>query len=154
MLPLAGASVRSVLLRKSRKPLPAAQPTRLPPVSPCPKHTTAEADNVEPQSCELVLCPRVEQAFSLIGKRWTGQLIALLLLRDARFSELARAIPGLSERMLAERLKELEEHGLVNRTVDPGPPVRVLYGLTRSGHELEPAIAKLREWAEGHSSTS
>ena len=74
-------------------------------------------------------------------------MVDLLLQRPARFSELARAVPGLSERVLGERLRELEVAGVVQRTVDPGPPITVTYALTELGAQLEPAMAALRTWA-------
>lgn len=95
----------------------------------------------------LQLCERAARVFELLGKRWNGLIIDLLLQRPARFSELARAIPGLSERVLGERLRELEEAGLVERVVDPGPPIAVTYSLTPLGAELEPAMGALRDWA-------
>ena len=85
--------------------------------------------------------------FALLGKRWSGLILDLLLQRPARFSELARAVPGLSERVLGERLRELEDARLVERTVDPGPPIAVTYALTEPGDALGPAMAALREWA-------
>jgi len=96
---------------------------------------------------ELELCARATRVFALLGKRWSGLLIDLLLQRPARFSELARAVPGLSERVLGERLRELEEAGLVERRVDTGPPISVTYLLTPLGEELEPAMRELRDWA-------
>ena len=99
-------------------------------------------------SAALELCPRVEAGFKLLGKRWSGLIITLLLQRDARFTELARAIPGISERVLAERLRELEAEDVVSRTVEPGPPVRVTYGLTEAGRALAPAIDALRDWSD------
>ena len=96
---------------------------------------------------ELELCDRAARVFELLGKRWSGLLVDLLLQRPARYSELARAVPGLSERVLGERLRELEEAGLVERTVDPGPPIAVTYRLTPLGAELEPAMGALRDWA-------
>jgi len=96
---------------------------------------------------DLELCERAARVFELLGKRWSGLLIDLLLQRPARFSELARAVPGLSERVLGERLRELEEAGLVERRVDPGPPITVTYLLTPLGAELEPAMGALRDWA-------
>lgn len=95
---------------------------------------------------DLASCPRIEAGFALLGKRWTGMVVAVLLQRDARFSELAHAIPGISERMLAERLRELEEAGIVEREVDAGPPVRVSYALTERGRGLEPVIDAIRDW--------
>ena len=105
-------------------------------------------DNTNCPPPELVLCPRISEVFGLIGKRWNGQIIALLLQREARFSELAHTIEGISERMLSERLRELEEGGIVKRNVEPGPPVRVTYALTVSGRALEPSMTALRAWAE------
>ena len=96
---------------------------------------------------DLELCERAALVFALLGKRWTGLVIDLLLQRPARFSELARAVPGLSERVLGERLRELEEAGVVERRVDPGPPISVTYRLTPLGEGLEPSMRELREWA-------
>ncbi|MDP8943353.1 MAG: helix-turn-helix transcriptional regulator [Actinomycetota bacterium] len=96
----------------------------------------------------LRACGHVDRVFALLGKRWTGLLIDLLLQRPARYSELARAVPALSERVLAERLRELEEAGLVERLVDPGPPISVTYRLTANGERLGPAMEALRDWAQ------
>ncbi len=95
----------------------------------------------------LELCERAACIFGLLGKRWSGLVVDLLLQRPARFSELARAVPGLSERVLGERLRELEEAGVVERTVSTGPPITVTYSLSDLGAELEPAMAELRAWA-------
>jgi DNA-binding HxlR family transcriptional regulator len=65
-----------------------------------------------------------------------------------RFSEIAQAVPELSDRLLSERMKELERRGIVARTVHPGPPLRVEYSLSTMGHELEPALSELQRWAE------
>lgn len=93
-------------------------------------------------------CPHYHEAVELIGRRWTGAILAILLQGGAlRFSELAAAVPELSDRMLSDRLKELESHHLVERTVYPGPPVRVQYALTLKGQELAPALAELKRWA-------
>ena len=108
-------------------------------------------DNINCPPPDLALCPRISEVFGLIGKRWNGQIIALLLQREARFSELAHTIDGISERMLSERLRELEDGGIVERSVDAGPPVRVTYALTASGRGLEPAMIALRAWAEHQS---
>jgi DNA-binding HxlR family transcriptional regulator len=83
----------------------------------------------------------------LIGKRWTGAIICALTERPLRFCELAQAVPGLSDRLLSQRLRELEEEGLVEREVKVGSPVRVVYSLSPAGAELRPAIAELRSWA-------
>ena len=97
---------------------------------------------------EVQACRYVERVFAVLGKRWNGLLIDLLLQRPARFSELARALPALSERVLADRLRALEAEGLVEREVDPGPPVAVTYRLTPAGERLGPAMEALRDWAK------
>ncbi len=84
----------------------------------------------------------------LLGRRWTPQILAMLVQRPARFSELARAVPGMSERVMSCRLQELIEAGLVERVVDPGPPVATTYRLTPDGERLRPAMEALIAWAE------
>ena len=93
-------------------------------------------------------CPFYHEAVELIGRRWTGAIVAVLLDHGPlRFSEIGQAVPELSDRLLSERMKELEARGLVARNVEPGPPVRVTYELTAMGHELQPALDELRSWA-------
>jgi DNA-binding HxlR family transcriptional regulator len=88
-----------------------------------------------------------QRAIELIGKRWTGAVIRALLARPERFNALLMGIPGSSDRVLTERLRELEAAGLVARHVDPGPPVRVTYRLTDRGRELAPVVAAIDAWA-------
>jgi DNA-binding HxlR family transcriptional regulator len=92
-------------------------------------------------------CPRFHRAVELIGRRWTGAIVRVLLQGPRRFSELAGAVPGISERLLAQRLRELEAEGLVVRRVLPGPPVGVEYELTCAGHELEGVVTAVADWA-------
>ena len=93
-------------------------------------------------------CPFYHEAVELIGRRWTGAIVAVLIDHGPlRFSEIAQAVPELSDRLLSERMKELEARGLVARHVEEGPPVRVTYELTAMGHELQPALDELRSWA-------
>jgi DNA-binding HxlR family transcriptional regulator len=92
-------------------------------------------------------CPRFHHAVELIGRRWTGAIVRVLLQGPRRFSELAGAVPGMSERLLAQRLRELEAEGLVVRRVLHGPPVGVEYELTHAGHELQAVVTALAEWA-------
>ena len=92
----------------------------------------------------------ITRVFQLLGKRWTGPIVAVLIEQSANFAALRRAIPGLSERMLSDRLTELGAAGLVVREVDEGPPLRVCYRLTESGAALEPALKELGEWAKVH----
>jgi len=101
----------------------------------------------EPPAC---VCPHFHAAIELIGKRWTGAIVCALTGQPLRFGELTKAVPGLSDRLLSRRLRELEEEGLVEREVEPGSPVRVTYSLTEAGAGLQPAIAELKAWASRH----
>jgi DNA-binding HxlR family transcriptional regulator len=92
-------------------------------------------------------CPYYHEAVELVGRRWTGAILQVLMDGPMRFSEIAQSIPELSDRLLSERMKELEARGMVQRTVISGPPLRVQYELSRMGHELEPALAALGSWA-------
>jgi DNA-binding HxlR family transcriptional regulator len=94
------------------------------------------------------VCPHFHAAIELIGKRWTGAIVCALTEGSLRFGELAKAVPGLSDRLLSRRLRELEEEGLVERAVEAGSPVRVTYSLTAAGQELRPAIVELKAWAK------
>jgi DNA-binding HxlR family transcriptional regulator len=88
-----------------------------------------------------------QRAIELIGRRWSGAVIRALLPGPARFNRLLEGIPDISDRMLAERLGELERAGLVDRLVDPGPPIRVSYRLTERGLELRPVVGAIDVWA-------
>jgi DNA-binding HxlR family transcriptional regulator len=93
-------------------------------------------------------CPYYHEAVELIGRRWTGAIVSVLIHRTTlRFGEIANAVPELSDRLLSERMKELEARGVVRRTVRPGRPVRVEYALTEMGRELAPAVHELERWA-------
>ena len=90
------------------------------------------------------------RAFDLLGKRWTGVLLGTLSGGPAGFRALARAVDGISDSMLAERLGELSDAGLVTRTVTQGPPLSVTYTLTDAGRALLPALEQITRWAEHH----
>nr|WP_307815421.1 helix-turn-helix domain-containing protein [Streptomyces sp. 7-21] len=90
----------------------------------------------------------LHRVFRLLGKRWTGLLLAALMSGPGYFTELRRAVPGISERMLSDRLTELADLGLLTREVEPGPPLRVSYRLTPAGEGLRPSLAELTRWAE------
>jgi DNA-binding HxlR family transcriptional regulator len=92
-------------------------------------------------------CPLYHEAVELVGRRWTGAILRVLMDGPLRFSEIAQAVPELSDRLLSERMKELEARGIVVRTVHSGPPLRVEYELSRMGRELEPALSELGRWA-------
>lgn len=90
------------------------------------------------------------QVFGLLGKRWSGMVVGVLLERPARFGEISRAIPGITEGMLSSRLSELQEIGLVEREVLAGPPIASVYRLTGRGEALRPALLALGDWAHKH----
>jgi DNA-binding HxlR family transcriptional regulator len=88
--------------------------------------------------------------FTLLGKRWTGVIIGVLLERPARFAEIARAIPTITEAMLSARLTELRDAGILTREVIDGPPLGSVYRLTDRGQALRPALLALGQWAEAY----
>ena len=92
----------------------------------------------------------VTLAFSVLGKRWNGMIIATLGSGPATFVTLRRAVGGISDTVLSDRLAELTQSGLLARTVDAGPPVTVSYSLTKSGEELLPILSQLGTWASEH----
>jgi DNA-binding HxlR family transcriptional regulator len=112
--------------------------------TPAPRTGPGQVPGVPP-GC---VCPDFHAAIELIGKRWTGAIVSALTERPMRFGELRKAIPGLSDRLLSQRLRELEEEGLVGREVEAGTPVRVTYSLTQVGEDLGPALAELKSWAK------
>src|SRR2546426_9189502 len=93
------------------------------------------------------ICPKYEQAIQLLGKRWTGLLLYTLLEGPKRFCELTSTVEGLSDRVLSDRLRELELEGVVERVVYPQIPVRVEYKLTDKGRALEPVVLEIQKWA-------
>ncbi len=108
-------------------------------------------DNREREECTVHLsafCPTYHHAIELIGRRWTGAILRAMLAGEARFSDIAAAVPGLSDRLLSGRLKELEAEGIVRRTVVASTPVRVDYALTEKGQALSEVIVAVSTWAE------
>ncbi len=95
-------------------------------------------------------CRLYHRAVELVGKRWTGAILLVLLDWPLRFSEIRQLVPDLSDRLLSERLKELEAEEIVDRRVLDGSPVRVEYGLTEKGMALEPAVRALKAWANSY----
>jgi DNA-binding HxlR family transcriptional regulator len=93
-------------------------------------------------------CPEFHQAIELIGRRWTGMVVRSMLNGAARFCDIAVAVPNMSDKMLAKRLKELESQGIISRTVTADTPVRVDYGLTAKGRALEGVIEAMGKWAD------
>lgn len=93
------------------------------------------------------VCPLYHHAVELVGRRWTGAILMVLLQGSSRFTDIIHAVPGLSDRLLSERLKELEAEGIVTRTVHPEMPVRIEYRLTDKGHDLSGVAEAVTEWA-------
>lgn len=94
------------------------------------------------------LCPRFQAAVDLLGKRWTPLIVQILLAGPRRYSELSATLGVMSEKMLTERLREMEARGVVERRVLPDGPVRVEYRLTEKGRALGRVIGSLEKWAE------
>lgn len=94
------------------------------------------------------VCEHFQRAAELMGKRWNPQIVLALLSGAARFTDLRTAVPGLSDHLLSERLKELEAAGIVTRTVTPTMPVKIAYGLTERGQDLDGVMGALAAWAE------
>ncbi len=97
---------------------------------------------------ESSFCPRFHHAVELIGRRWSGAILRAMLGGVTRFTDLTQAIPGLSDRMLSERLKELEAEGIVHRLVFAETPVRIEYQVTEKGRALADVVSAIGTWAE------
>ncbi|ADC49874.1 MULTISPECIES: winged helix-turn-helix transcriptional regulator [Alkalihalophilus] len=94
------------------------------------------------------MCPKYEHAAELLGKKWTGLIIRVLLDGPKRFKEIKKQIPYMSDRILTERMKELEQLEIISRNVYPETPVRIEYELTEKGLDLEPVIHSIQTWGE------
>lgn len=107
------------------------------------------ADNARAHgsAAPAAVCPDFHDAIELIGRRWAGAILWALGESPHYFAELTAAVPGLSDRLLSRRLRELEAAGLVERSVEEGSPARVCYTLTRRGEALVPVMGDLRDWA-------
>ena len=112
-----------------------------------PAHRRTAVATLDPPD-EAHCCPYLHEAVELIGKRWSGAIIVVLIDGGPlRFSEIAQTIPQLSDRLLSERMKELEARGIVERRVHPESPARVEYALTDMGWELAPTLEQLKSWS-------
>jgi DNA-binding HxlR family transcriptional regulator len=94
------------------------------------------------------VCDRFHGAVELIGARWNGAILRSLFEGNQRYCDIRSAVPGVSDTMLAHRLRDLEERGLVNRLVTAGPPTRVDYRLTQMGTELWPVLEAISAWSQ------
>ncbi|MEJ7761670.1 MAG: helix-turn-helix domain-containing protein [Thermomicrobiales bacterium] len=109
---------------------------------------TAHVVDVAGHDVTGAFCPVYSRAIEVIGRRWTGAILRALLSGATRFTDITTVIPGLSDRLLSERLKELEAEGIVTRGVTPSHPVRIEYGLTAKGYALNEVILAVSTWAE------
>jgi DNA-binding HxlR family transcriptional regulator len=107
----------------------------------------AVSDSVEVVIDPAVMCPKYQKAAEMLARRWTVLIVRMLLGEPRRFSELRSVVPGVSDRILSERLKELESEGIVLREVYPETPVRILYSLTEKGRDLDRVVQEIQRWA-------
>jgi DNA-binding HxlR family transcriptional regulator len=110
--------------------------------------TTNPTEQTIPTDMTHTCCPRYEHAIQILGKRWTGLLLNALMDGPRRFCELTTVVEGLSDRVLSDRLRELEMEGILQRVVYPQIPVRVEYQLTEKGRALRPVIEAIHTWAK------
>jgi DNA-binding HxlR family transcriptional regulator len=94
-----------------------------------------------------LICPRFEKAMGILSQRWTGLVIYQLLSGPQRFTTIETSI-GITGRVLSERLKDLENQGIVKREVFPETPVRIEYSLTEKGLSLEPLLRDIEKWSQ------
>src|SRR3954471_16034123 len=109
---------------------------------------SAQAERQSEAAARPTCCHKYHSAVELIGKRWTGAILSVLMDGPLRFSEVKVLVPDLSDRLLSERLKELEAESIVERRVSGDLPARVDYALTGKGRALEPAVRALKDWAQ------
>ncbi len=108
------------------------------------------AATVDPSADRPPCCSLYHRAVELVGKRWTGAILIVLMDGPLRFSEIKQLVPDLSDRLLSERLKELEAEGIVDRRTEGHGVSHVQYGLTSKGRALEPAVRALKHWAHSY----
>jgi DNA-binding HxlR family transcriptional regulator len=109
-----------------------------------------EAERATTEAPRPACCSLYHRAIELVGKRWTGAILLVLMDGPLHFSGIRQLVPELSDRLLSERLKELESEGIVERRVLEAAPVRVEYSLTARGRALEPTLRSLKQWAGEH----
>lgn len=95
-------------------------------------------------------CSPIESAMAVLGRAWAGAVLQAMLEGNQRFSDIRRAVPGVTDAVLSARLRELCQRGFAERVVDPGPPVAVSYHLTAIGRDTEPVLAALQEFGRRH----
>jgi len=106
--------------------------------------------SMEPGMKSPPLCP-VETTVRIVGGRWKAAVLEQLFRDAQRFSELKRAIPGITQRTLSQQLRALQTAGIVDRTVYPDTPPRVVYAITALGESLRPLLDAMCRWGKSHS---
>jgi DNA-binding HxlR family transcriptional regulator len=104
----------------------------------------------DPKDGRAPCCGLYHRAVELVGKRWSGAILLVMMDGPLRFSEIRALVPDISDRLLSERLKELESEGIVERSHEGCTPGRVKYCLTPKGRALEPAVRALKSWAHSY----
>ncbi len=96
---------------------------------------------------DFVMCPRFEKAVDLLSKRWVALIVFVLISGPRRFGEIESCLSNLSGKVLSDRLKEMENAGIIQRTVYPDIPVRIEYSLTAKGEALAPILKEIGSWS-------
>ncbi|NIH78899.1 winged helix-turn-helix transcriptional regulator [Amycolatopsis viridis] len=104
-------------------------------------HRELDIDSIRPY------CPYFASAMDMLGRRWAATVLRALLAGATRFSDISSAVPGMTDKLLSQRLKDLEADGLVERTVQASTPVRIEYRLTEKGAALGKVLLELNQWA-------
>jgi DNA-binding HxlR family transcriptional regulator len=112
------------------------------------KRQVSERSTSSVDPYQTPLCVEFHRTIELIGKRWTGAVLAVLMQGPRRFNELLNTVPGLSDRLLTERLRELEDNGIVERRIFAERPVRIEYALTPAGLDLDQLIKVITAWGQ------
>ena len=115
-----------------------------------PLHCEEDNQGNYTDSFNGAFCPKFHYTIELIGKRWTGAIIHIIMADTRRFHDIRDMIPQVSDRMLSERLKELEQAGLIQRTVYPETPVRIEYSISEKGLALKPVMDEISTWSATH----
>jgi DNA-binding HxlR family transcriptional regulator len=108
--------------------------------------TTTDGREIDENTCQDILAAGILAAIQVVGSRWTGALLFAAMRGARRYSEYRTMVVGISDRLLTQRLKELQAQGLIERTVIPSTPVQIVYSPTSDARELISALEPLSEW--------
>jgi DNA-binding HxlR family transcriptional regulator len=113
------------------------------------KQTPANLEHIDDEACR-----RFQGSIEFVGKRWSSGILLAITRGHTRFSEIIAAVPGLSDRLLSQRVKELEHEGVLERIVIPTTPVQISYQLTERGADLMRSLQSIAEWGQRWSDSS